>query len=57
MFRPPEDIEGYDLAILNPPYANLEPSSETRRMRRSVGIEVPNLYAGVPFSEARFGLL
>ncbi len=45
MFGPPEGIEGYDLAILNPPYAKLGRSSETRRMLRSVGIEVPNLYA------------
>lgn len=45
MFGPPEGIEGYDLAILNPPYAKLGRSSETRRMLRSVGIEAPNLYA------------
>ena len=37
--------EGFDLAILNPPYQKLAASSAVRRMLSRAGIEVTNLYA------------
>ena len=40
----PQD-EGFDLAILNPPYKKLATSSAVRRMLSRAGIEVTNLYA------------
>ena len=40
----PQD-EGFDLAILNPPYQKLATSSAVRRMLSRAGIEVTNLYA------------
>ena len=47
--------EGFDLAILNPPYQKLAASSAVRRMLSRAGIEVTNLYAA--FVALALGLL
>ncbi len=47
--------QGFDLAILNPPYQKLATSSAARRMLSGVGIEVTNLYAA--FVALALGLL
>ena len=47
--------EGFDLAILNPPYQKLATSSTARRMLSHAGIEVTNLYAA--FVALALGLL
>jgi adenine-specific DNA-methyltransferase len=36
----------YTTAILNPPYFKLRSGSEARRLLSSIGVEVPNVYAG-----------
>jgi adenine-specific DNA-methyltransferase len=40
------DKAGFNLAIVNPPYAKINSDSEIRRMLRSAGIETSNLYTG-----------
>ncbi len=43
LFEP--EREGFDLILLNPPYGKINSNSETNRVLRGAGIEVPNLYA------------
>jgi adenine-specific DNA-methyltransferase len=39
------ESEGFDVAILNPPYRKIRSDSDARAWARAFGVEVPNLYA------------
>lgn len=39
------EIKAYDIVILNPPYGNLESNGKLDKNLKSIGIDVPNLYA------------
>ena len=47
------DIERFTHAILNPPYKKINAQSKTRRLLKSAGMEVSNLYAAFVWLAAR----